>query len=137
MAHFDSEYLTITHAPESDAVVMQWKARASGEDFRGGLDRGLALLKEKRTSRWLANMRDLGIVTQEDKEWVNTNWFPRAIEGGMRFMALVVPKSALSKMSVKHIMNEVDGADIVTHYFDDVDDAHVWLSSSSPKAQAS
>ena len=124
---FDERYLTILWDLEIGAVRMEWKEFADGQQYRTGLDAGLALVIQKRASKWLADLRYLGPVTLEDQRWSNDDWFPRAIQGGLRFMALVSPRKVVAQMSVRTIMSKVMDRNLTTAHFDDVEQARQWL----------
>jgi hypothetical protein len=125
--HYETGFLTVSWNDELAAVEMDWHDFAKGEQFRGGLDEGLALVREQGAENWLADLRDLGTVDQADQEWSNEEWFPRAIDAGLKNMAIVKPESAIAEMSVDAIMQEVEGTGLVTHYFDNRADAEAWL----------
>lgn len=127
MIRLDEPWLKISWDDSCAAVRMEWKSYVEGEPARQGLDIGLDLLQEKRTSRWLADVRLLGPVRQIDQDWVNHDWFPRAITAGLRFMATVSPKSAIARMSVKRMMNKVNEVDVLHSFFDDLEQARQWL----------
>lgn len=127
--HYESEYLEVEYDPELDAVRMQWKQFVSGDPFREGLDRGLELLRERGAANWYADLRQLGAVDQDDQEWSNEEWFPRALEAGVQNMAIVRPESVVAEMSVDNIMQEVEETGLVTYNFDDPDEAEEWLAS--------
>ena len=131
MIHFDEPWLTIHWDEPCQAVRMEWKAYVEGDQARQGLEAGLSLFQRKRASRWLADVRLLGPVRQVDQQWINQDWFPRAIAAGLRFMATVVPKSAIARMSVKQIMSKVNEVDIINCNFDDLEQARHWLRSQS------
>lgn len=125
---FDKPFLAIHWDNTIRTVIMEWKGFAQGADFREGLDTGLQTVIDHNGSRWLADLRQIGVVSQVDQKWSNEDWFPRAIQGGVRYMALVIPHSALARMSVNQIMNKVEGIGLVTHHFDSTDEARRWLS---------
>ncbi len=127
MHHFDSPYLTITWDVPLQSVVMEWRRFVSGDDFRNGLDKGLDLLIQQRAHRWLVDLRNLGVVTQEDQQWSNETWFPRAIAGGITAMAIVLPHDIIARWSVDRIMSKVEGTRLVVHHFDALDAARQWL----------
>ena len=127
MIFHDEPWLTIHWDESCQAVWMEWKSYVEGEPARVGLDRGLELLQRKRTSRWLADVRLLGPVRQVDQQWINQNWFPRAIQGGLRSMVTVVPRSSVARLSIKQIMSKVNDVDVATASADDLDQARVWL----------
>jgi hypothetical protein len=129
MIYFDKPYLTIRWDLATRTVIMEWKMFVDGEAFRNGLNTGLELLVEKGASHWLADLRNLGVITPDDQKWSNEVWFPKAVSKGIRVMAIVVPKSTIAGMSVDAIMKkaELNNRTLVTHYFDNVFDAREWL----------
>ncbi len=48
---------------------------------------------------------------------------------GINRMALIVPKSAVANIGVKNIMTKVEGTDLETAYFDNIEKAKAWLRS--------
>jgi hypothetical protein len=109
---------------------MEWKSYALGDQFRTGLEKGLELVKKQAARKWLADMRRMGVVSAANQKWSNEDWFPRALTAGINRMALVVPTSTLSQMSVDAIMSKVEGTNLETAYFDNVEEAKGWLQSS-------
>jgi hypothetical protein len=129
LSDYNERWLTVRWDEFAQAVWMEWKSYAEGNDFRSGLNAGLALLEKKRASRWLADLRLLGPVAQDDQRWTNNEWFPRAVAGGVRWMAIVQPKAAVARLSVKSIMSKVNDVSLVTSHFDDLEAARRWLRS--------
>lgn len=127
MSYYDTDYLTVRYDDSVDAVVMNWHDFAQGEDFRDGLDTGLELVNEKRAENWLADLREMGAVAEDDQEWANTDWFPRAMGTSLTNMAIIKPESVVANMSVDNIMQEVEGGELTTHYFDNRPEAEQWL----------
>lgn len=125
--HKDLDFLLIHWDDSIKSVVMTWKKFARGDHFRNGLNEGVNLIKEKGGLNWLADLRDLGTVTNEDQQWSNEDWYPRAIAAGIRYMAIIMPKSYVSTLSVKNILTKVEDIEIETQYFDSVEEAKHWL----------
>ena len=107
---------------------MQWRGFVQGAGFREGLDTGLKTLADHKGYRWLADLRQIGVISQADQKWSNEDWFPRAIQAGVTRMALVIPHSALARMAVNQVMSKAEGIGLVTHHFDSTDDARKWIS---------
>lgn len=131
MIHLSEPWLQIRWDEATQSVWMEWRAYAEGSAYRDGLDVGLALLRQKKGSRWLADLRLLGPVRQVDQQWTNQDWFPRALGAGVRFMAMVSPKAAVSRLSVKQIMSKVNETRLMTAYFDDTAEAKAWLRDAT------
>lgn len=131
MVVFDESWLTVSWDEYCQAVRLEWKSYVEGEQARLGLDTGLQLLQRKRAYRWLADVRRLGPVRQVDQQWINQDWFPRAIAAGLRVLATVSPRSAVARLSVKQIMSKVNDVDLLNGYFDDLEQARNWLRGQS------
>ncbi|WP_299263947.1 STAS/SEC14 domain-containing protein [Halorientalis sp.] len=127
MSYHEADHLTVRYDESVDAVVMNWHNFARGEDFREGLDTGLELVEKRGAKNWLADLREMGTVADDDQEWSNTDWFPRAMGTSLLNMAIIKPESVVANMSVDNIMQEVEGGDLTTHYFDNRDEAEQWL----------
>ncbi|WP_437311268.1 hypothetical protein [Sorangium sp. So ce388] len=129
LIYFDERWITISWDEDLQAVVAEWKAFAETKDFRAGLEAGLSLARKKMAIRWLADTRRAPPSTQEDQQWTSQVWFPRAIAQGVRWMALVVPESAITRMSLRGIMTKVTSKELVQEYFPDAAAARAWLAS--------
>jgi hypothetical protein len=129
MVHLDEPYLTIHWDQDIRAVWMEWKspAVATSEQFRRVQNAGIELLRQKGTHKWIADIRNLGPITPADAKFSSDDWFPRALAAGMRWMALVVPKKIVTKMTMKLTMNKVQDTRLVTAYFDELEEARAWL----------
>jgi hypothetical protein len=131
MAYYDKDHLTAQYNESLNAVVMEWHDFAQGEPFRDGLDAGLELVQKENAENWLADLREMGTVSDSDQNWSNNNWFPRAMETSLSHMAIVQPESVIANMSVENIMQEVGDGEMKTHYFDSRSEATQWLQNQS------
>ncbi|PLX02567.1 MAG: hypothetical protein C0595_10290 [Marinilabiliales bacterium] len=127
MKYFDEDYLEIHWNENGKYVLMMWKGFAQGDSYRLGLNKGLELIESKKSNCWLADLREMKVLSLEDQDWSNNDWFPRAIKGGIRKMAIVLPTSSLGKIGVKSIMKKVGGIEIETSYFPTIKEAEKWL----------
>lgn len=131
MSYYDEPHLEVRYDSTVDAVVMEWKRFAKGDDFRDGLDTGLELVERKRAKNWLADLREMGTVAEEDQEWSNDEWFPRALQTCLHSMAIVKPEDVVANMSVENIMQEVGDEGLITHHFDNREKAREWLQDQT------
>lgn len=134
MVYFDKRWMTVRFDESIQAVVLEWKGYAEGEEYRSGFNLGLQVLREKGACRWLGDCRQLGPITQADQQWMNKDWHPRAAAAGMRWVALVSPKAAVARLSVRYIITRVNNTDLVFNNFDDLEAARAWLRSPSRPA---
>ena len=103
-----------------------------GSDFHPS--KVLDLVEEKRCSRLLADGRRMKIIAPGDQAWVEREWLPRSKRAGIRYSALILPKSVVSTMAVNRIMERFTSTggkevEITRAYFEDVPSAKAWLRS--------
>jgi len=127
MSYYDSDFLTIEWDESIEAVVMNWTDFAEGEDYREGLNEGLELVKRHDSENWLADLRDMKAVSQEDQEWTQEEWHSRAFDSSLEKMAIVQPESVVTEMSVEDLVQEI-GEQITMQIFDNKSDARDWLT---------
>jgi hypothetical protein len=129
--YFNERWLVIRWDESIQAVWAEYKGYAEGEEFRAGHEAGLNLLRRRRTSRWLSDARLLAPISQTDQHWMNTDWVPRMIAAGLRWAAVVSPRAAVSRLSVKQIVSKINNVNFVTDNFDDMEVARSWLRSQT------
>lgn len=134
MAYYESPVITVEWDEELQAVTMNWNDFARSKQYREGLNQGLKLVREKNARNWLADLRDLGTVTQEDQQWTQEEWHPRAFETTLSSMAIVQPTSVITNLSVDDLVQEV-GSNVTSHMFDNRPDARDWLREQQQDRQ--
>jgi hypothetical protein len=129
MIYFDNQFATVRWDEPLGAVLFSWKQFADGDDFRSPISAGVDLLAKKKGRKWLGDLRNLGPVALDDQKWSAEVWFTRATALGMAYLALVSPRKVVAQMSVKTILNKVQGRDLVIAHFDELEDAARWLGA--------
>jgi hypothetical protein len=126
MAQYESAFLTIEWDGSIEAVIMNWTDFAEGEEYREGLNKGLEVIEQHGAENWLADLREMGAVSQEDQEWTRNEWHPRAFETSLTNMAIIQPESVVAEMSVDDLVQEI-GEETTIQIFDNKEDAKSWL----------
>ena len=129
MLFFESPELRIDWDESCRSVVMEWKGFVTGKAFREFVDKGLELLVQKRGCKWLADLSNMGVMSQDDQNWADIDWFPRAVKSGVKYMAMVRPQKVIPQMSVRNVLERVEDLEIETQYFTKKEDAIAWLCS--------
>lgn len=135
MLYLDASFLRVNWDDDLKCVVMDHKdVFVEGEEYRTALTKVLDLVEEKRCIRLLADGRKMKIITPEDQRWIEQTWLPRSKRLGIRYSALILPKSVVSTMAVNRIMERFTSAggkdvEIIRAYFDDIPNARAWLRS--------
>ena len=120
---------TVRHDPEIPCVVMIWQGYATSAEFRSANERVLSTLNETRATKLLGDVSRFVLIDTEDQKWLNYFWIPRAIEAGLRHVALVQPTYYFNKVAVENVGNNVDPTRLTLSFFGDVSSAREWLKS--------
>jgi hypothetical protein len=114
--------------PTSEAVHLEWQGWANPTEYAAANDAVLRALKEHHASRALGDCRNMKAIQQSDQEWMDRNWFPRALAAGLKRAALVIAKSGLAQMNLEDILRRVPGTKLDVAYFATVEEAREWLT---------
>lgn len=110
------------------AVRVVWQGWANPVEFAAITEAGLRALTEHHASRWVADCRNMKAVQQSDQDWLNDDWFPRALAAGLRRMAIVLPQRGLVEMNLKDILNRVPVNKLDVGFFATVEEATRWIT---------
>ena len=127
--YYDNGFVKVYYLEDLKAGVGRWKGFISGKDYRNALDKAAELFKEKGIGKWIANLSEMETITDEDQKWANEDWFPRALQAGLKRLAIIVGADVFNQMSVEQIMNNVESLDLTTQYFDSEEKAKAWLAT--------
>ena len=131
MIYHNESCVTIRWDAQTGCVVSELKGFAQGEGYRKTLDKGLELLRQRGSKKWLGDMRTGSVMERADLGWVETDWTPRATKAGLKWTALVMPEHVLMKMQMNRLAKTVDqGRSFETTYFTDIEEAKTWLRSA-------
>ncbi|PIY08025.1 MAG: hypothetical protein COZ18_14440 [Flexibacter sp. CG_4_10_14_3_um_filter_32_15] len=117
------------HNEDVECIHMKWTGFATSDKYRHGMNTGLEKVKEKKVSRWLADMAEMGVITPNDQKWTNEDWFARLLAAGIRTAAVVMSKDIFNQLAVKKIGEDMTDNSYTMHFFDDLEEAKKWLSA--------
>lgn len=110
-----------------NAVVMEWDGYATSQQFREGTELMLNKLIHHKTTKVLADVKDMVLIGREDQEWLNRQFLPRAIGFGFKSIAMIRPEHYFNKVAVESVSYKVDKDKLAIHFFDNMDEAKEWL----------
>jgi len=108
-----------------------WKQAPLGADWNGlatiqeCLEVGLRIIREKNATRWVTDTRHMAVMPPEAQRWTTENWWPRALDAGFCWLAIVMPKSVIAKMAIDRSLAPSEEHE--TQYFGSVEEAITWL----------
>lgn len=127
--NFKNDVVNISYDPNG-IIHYSWNTTPTSEEFRFALNKGLEVIKATKANKWVGDVRQLGAIDVSDQTWVNTEWFPSALQLGIKKMAVILGDDIFNQMSVEEIMNNVEGSDFVLRYFPGTEEAVKWLKDN-------
>jgi hypothetical protein len=133
MKVYQSDYLQIDTSDEQSLLELTWlpaTSEMSAEEYKNEHVELLKFMLDQKTKKVLGNIKELGfVVSPEVQEWMNINIFVPAMEVGFSTLAVVMSTEFLAQLSIEQVMEEEVGQQIMTKYFDDVEEARNWILS--------
>jgi hypothetical protein len=125
----NEEIYNIYFDEQLDAVVMEWDGYATSSQFREGTELMLNLLIQNRTSKVLADAKDMVLIGKEDQEWMNNDFLPRAIKFGLKAIAMIKSDHYFNKVAIESVSYKVDKEKLTINFFDRLTEAKEWLDT--------
>jgi hypothetical protein len=99
------------------------------QKFKEILDRVYDYIGHYQCKALLADLSNMQAIPQDVQAWIEADWFPRMLQRGVKFYAMVKPTSALANMTMDNIHIDEDKNGIKNGYFQDHGQARAWLDS--------
>lgn len=125
---WDNPICSVIHDEGNRCISVVWKQYASQVQLRYIHENLLRLICEHRVYKILGDDTALPAIPSEDRFWIIDEWFPRAVECGLRFAASKRPDSYFGKLSVSHIQSAAP-AGIECRSFEQLQEAREWLQT--------
>jgi len=91
------------------------------------LDKIIVFLEEKNTNRLIVDLTYRQTYTDEDQQWIDKNWFPRALQAGLTYFGYVMPNDLFMQLSADEILVKRKGSVNIIP-FGSLDKAIEWMT---------
>ncbi len=113
---------------KEQVVLKKFTGFIHGDELHSAFNAGYEQLKKANGNKWLSDNRGLPVYKQEDIEWINHKWFPKMLNIGWKYWALVEPESAIGLMVMKKFAFYTDQG-IILQVFKNTEESFAWLNS--------
>ena len=115
---------------EGNFITARFKGFIRFEDFKDICNESLRLMVQKKCHKILTDNSKLMKMPKENEEWIQREWFPKAIELGLQQLAFVISEGGHGEQSTKEANKQVETQmlPIELRYFDSADEAKKWLA---------
>jgi hypothetical protein len=125
----NNEYATLFYHPDTKIVHHTFHKPIGGDHFRSILNTGVETMGKNGAQKWLSDDRNNAAMSQEDTDWSQADWFPRAMKAGWKFWAIVVPHDIMGRMNMKEFVDMYYEQGLRIMVFTNPDEAMKWLAA--------
>jgi hypothetical protein len=120
-------WLSIRWNAQLRCVHVEFKAFATGAEFRLGAVAIVDAIRINRTPALITDNRLLDVVTSQDQLWIRDTWTPLAVKAGLKRIAVVLSQNGLGKSGSQAILSQTGNATFNTQTFGSVEGALAWV----------
>lgn len=118
-------YFQAEYDEDSGATIVHWIGFSTTEQLKAGMEAGLALLQEKKSTKWIADAHLMEGGFEEANDWLQQDWTPRAVAAGLKAVAFVVSQDAFNEFSTNEYAER--NADLDNPHFPSLEEAKAWI----------
>ncbi|MFC7000056.1 hypothetical protein [Rufibacter roseus] len=111
-----------------DIVKARWFGAQSVETVMEGGYKFLEMMADRPYAKLLNSNKEVVGSWDMALGWAQNEWTPKMKEGGLRFLAQVVPSSIYASMTIESLVQKIDG-EFEIRTFKEEADAEAWLLS--------
>ena len=128
----ETEKAEIRFNPSTRAIELIWKSYADPATYKTVFTEGIKYMKEFGADAWLSDIRKQGVVGPGDAKWLQNEIIPKAVEAGLKRIAVIMDSDIFKKFYVGNIETDLQKkGQKLMHYFKSEEEANSWLALSS------
>lgn len=121
-----SDALRIYYNEKANCIITRSIGFVYDTELKTFLDKIIIFLKEKNTNKLIVDLTYRQTYTIEDQEWIDKDWFPRALQAGLTYFGYVMPDDLFMQLSADEILVKRKGTvDVIP--FGNLDKAIEWI----------
>ncbi|MCC3371896.1 hypothetical protein [Cohnella sp. REN36] len=110
--------------------MIDWKSFAFGDEYQTLMLKSVELLDRKKSDKLLMDARQGSVIKAEDQIWTEEVFVERAHSSGLRYLAMVQPKSVVANSSLRRTINRLGALPYQYVEFSEWKEAVQWLNNS-------
>lgn len=124
-----NEFVSISYDELSNAIITIWKKPVTSETYQIIFNIILEKLDALSADAYVSDIYRQGIVSTENRRWLQAEVLPKAISKGLRKICTIAPNDIFSRFHIENIKNGalLNAEDIEFRYFQDLISAQAWL----------
>ena len=132
----NNEFASVSYDSENSSIITVWKKPSTSEAYKVIFSVILEKILEYKTEAFISDIFHQGIVSTENRFWLQNEILPKAYAGGLRKVGTITPNDVFSKFYVESVKNGVfiNSIDLEFRYFQDLTSARTWLMNQEVPA---
>ncbi|MDW7692749.1 hypothetical protein R9C00_11555 [Flammeovirgaceae bacterium SG7u.111] len=124
----ETERATLHYLPNTNAILLTWLKVADADTYKHLFTQGLTHIRVNNANSWISDIRNEGVIGTDLSVWLKTEIIPKAIELGLKRIAIVMDPDVFKKFYVNNIKKDVtDGGIKFMEHFDSLEKAQKWI----------
>jgi hypothetical protein len=124
---YESDIVSLIYFKPEQLVELVWKKSPNSAEFRSTYSAAIDFAKKCKTPFFLSDIRNEGPVLMEDLKWLEKEVIVRAVDFGVKKVALVSDNTLYSNLYAETIKKKFDNSPIKVNIFEDFASAKAWL----------
>jgi hypothetical protein len=117
-----------TFDQELGATVGKFIGFFTHEEFTEVAHSVLRLMAKNNPNKVLVDTEQIRVMTFESQLWIDTVWFPKAKNLGLKKIAFLTPRDIFGQVSVRNSNKTSEDLGIEVKYFDKLTTARSWIN---------
>lgn len=125
----DNEFAKVCYDSDSNALITVWKKPSTSQAYKVIFSLMLDKILEFKAEAIITDIYQQGIVSTENRLWLQNEILPKAYNKGLRKVATITPNDVFSKFYVESVKSGifVNSIDLEFSYFQDLNSAQAWV----------
>jgi hypothetical protein len=108
-------------------LVLDWKGRVSGEEYRNTYGQALAFAEQNKVDFFLSDIRNQELTSDNEEKWFEEVVIPKALKIGLKRAAVIFEGNLLKKYFLNNILLKLKNYGLPFKFFTDENEALEWL----------
>ena len=114
---------------DNNILHADWKGFLKLEKLKPAVDVMMDHIAKNKVTKHVSNHRQLQVLSNDVRAFLENEWFPRAEKAGINKMAAIISDNIFAEMSAKQVTEKAVKKSIETKYFVSSEDGAKWLNS--------
>ncbi len=102
--------LRIYYNKKANCIITRSIGFVYDVELRTFLDKIILFLEEKNTNKLIVDLTYRKTYTDEDQNWIDKDWFPRALKVGLNYFGYVLAEDLFMQLSADELMVKQKGS---------------------------